>query len=189
MPTPARLLAILATTTGLLAALPAVASAELAHHQITIETEGRNHVSSIGGFQPQKDPTLAAALRRFGAVTDVRRDGKEVCAVSWGQHGVTITFVNLGGSDACDPQFGKAQFIYVGGQAARGWHTDRDLYITSAQSSMKRLYRQQRRSDRRYSLVRAYSRYGGDETLDLLNVGLTHDRISSFRMYIGAAGE
>lgn len=169
--------------------MPGSASAELAHHQITLETEGRNRVASIGGFRPQSDPTLGAALDRFGAVTDVRQESTSSCVVSWAQHGVTITFANFGGSDACDPEFGMAQFVYIGGQGARGWHTARDLYITSRQSTMKRLYREQRRTSRRYSLVRAYSPFGPDSTLDLLEVGLTDNRISSFRMFIGAAGD
>ena len=185
MATRCRLLGASLLSAGVLAAVPATASAELAHQQINLETEGRNRIDSIGGFRPFEE-TLGDAIERFGEVTDVSRPLSEICEVSWGQHGVTIEFLNLSGfDDPCDPEL-RAHTAYITG---RGWHTARDLYITSQQSTMERLYREQRRSARRYSLVRGYRPFGDGGNLDILSVGLTDNRVSSFRMYIGAAGE
>lgn len=181
----ASLLSALFIGTGVLFALPASSGAELAHHQINLETKGPNRIDSIGGFRPFEE-TLGDAVERFGEVTDVNRPLSEGCEVSWEEHGVTIEFWNLGGRDPCDPEFGFAQYAYITG---RGWHTARDLYITSHRNTMKRLYREQRRTPRRYSLVRGYRPFGDAGNLDILSVGLTRDRVSSFRMYIGAAGE
>jgi len=70
-----RLLAALVVSAVLLVVVPAIANARLAHHQITLETEGR-----CGGFRPESNPTLwgrSQSLRR-SQVTSPQSTMKEL---------------------------------------------------------------------------------------------------------------
>jgi hypothetical protein len=168
-------------------ALPARASAELAHKQITVDE--RNRIVTVGGYQPDlralnPDPSIGAALARFGQQSRVRVPDSSTCEVGWSQHGLTIFFVNLGGGDPCVQ--GRAQVIVLHGDAARGWHTNRDLYTRGRRSVMQREYRAVDRGRSLFSLQRT-SRFGLLD--DVLTAQLTDNRASSLRIFPRAGGE
>lgn len=169
-------------------ALPATASAELAHKQITVDE--RNRIVTVGGYHPDlrvpdPDPSIEAALARFGQQSRVRVPDSSTCEVGWSQHGLTIFFVTFGGGDPCVQ--GRAQIIVLRGDAARGWHTNRDLYIRGRQSVMQREYRARGQGSGLFSLQRT-SRFGLD-TDDVLSAQLTNNRVSSLRVFPRAGGE
>jgi hypothetical protein len=163
----------------------------LAHQIIKVVENGPNRIVTVGGFHPDfragdPDPTIAAAVDRFGPPTTVDRDGAG-CRVDWAQIGVTIVFANFGGSDPCVA--GRAQTIDIRGEAARGFHTNRDLYIRSSLDRLKRLYPQQYNGRGEWSLLRQYRPIGTDAPVDLLTAQVTDGKVSSFTLYPYAAGD
>jgi hypothetical protein len=158
----------------------------LAHKILKVVENGPNRIVTVGGFHPDSrapdpDPSITTALLRFGPPTtvDIDRDNA-ACRVDWAQIGVTILFVDVGGSDPCAA--GRAQVIEIRGEAARGFHTNRDLYIRSSLDRLKRLYPQRYIGRGEWSLLRQYYSPGGPKA-HLLTAQVTDGKVSSFTLY------
>lgn len=173
-------------------AAPPAQGENLAHQIIKVVENGPNRIVTVGGFHPDSrapapGPSITTAVGRFGPPTTVDRNGAG-CRVDWAQIGVTIVFANFGGSDPCAA--GRAQRIDIRGEAARGFHTNRDLYIRSSLDRLKRLYPQQYNGRGEWSLLRQYRPIGsGDGIVDLLTAQVTDGKVSSFTLYPYAAGD
>ena len=180
--------ALVAVTAAL--ALPAAASGELAHHEVKVDE--RNRIVTVGGYHPDlrapdPDPSIGAALARFGAPSRVRVPDSTTCEIGWSQHGLIIFFSNFGGGDPCVR--GRAQVIVLRGVAARGWHTNRGLYIRGRQSIMRREYRVREQGGGLLSLQRTRSRFGTETLRDVMAARLTDGRVSSLSLFPLAAGD
>lgn len=173
-------------------AAPPAQGENLAHQIIKVVENGPNRIVTVGGFHPDSragdpDPTVGAAVDRLGTPTAVEALASSGCRYDWSQIGVTIVFANFGGSEACVA--GRAQTIDIRGEAARGFHTNRDLYIGSSLDRLKRLYPQQYNGRGEWSLLRQYRPIGTDATVDLLTAQVTDGKVSSFTLYPYAAGD
>lgn len=169
---------------------PASASADLAHKQITVDE--RNRIVTVGGFRPtlgaNRDPSVGAALERFGESSRIRPwRTNQSCEIGWSQHGLTIYFSNFAGRDPCID--GRAQEIVLRGEAARGWHTNRELYIRGRSSVMRERYRAVSRGRGAFSLQRTRKFIGFEDFRDVLTAQITEGRVSSLRLFPLAAGD
>ncbi|MDQ3768230.1 MAG: hypothetical protein M3370_01950 [Actinomycetota bacterium] len=171
-------------------ALPAAASGELAHKEVKVDQ--RNRIVTVGGYHPDlrapnPDPSIGAALGRFGEPSRTRVPDPTTCEIGWSQHGLTIFFANFGGGDPC--VLGRAQVIVLRGQAARGWHTNRGLYIRGRQSIMRREYRVLEHGSGLFSLQRTRARFGTQTFHDVLTARITDGRVNSLGLFPLAAGD
>ena len=81
--------------------------------------------SKIGAFAVKADGTLFGAIRAFGN-PDSLRGRRESCIAVWGAYGLTIHFYNLGGQNACAPQYGFFSRAFMRGKR---WRTASGLRI------------------------------------------------------------
>ncbi len=177
----------IAALAGLLAAAPAAQAADY-----TIRAKGsstaRGSVTAIGGFKPQSDPTLGAAIRVFGSPSSVNGNGPDSCRVGWRALGLRIVFVNLGepGRTACEASIGKAQIASAFG---RVWRTSRGLKPGSSTRRLRRLYPNALRRGRTYRLVGGKSIFTDGSRYSVLAAKTSKGRVGAFKLNIGAAGE
>jgi hypothetical protein len=110
-----------------------VGAAPAGAHTFTITGDWK-----IGPFLVKRDGTLRGAIDSFGPPAERERLYRgAACVVRWPQHGLTMSFYNLGGRDACRPAFGF--FLRA---RARGphWRTDRGLAIGDGRQRLLSLY-------------------------------------------------
>jgi len=97
--------------------------------------------SKIGSYDLRVDPTLQGATEVFGTPTRVGKIGRigwNLCQGRWTEHGLTITFYNLGGEDSCKPQFGNFGRAIL---TDKRWRTAKGLRIGDTRYKMQSLYR------------------------------------------------
>ena len=183
-------------TAAALAALTVAASPAEAARPLYVKA-GAQGVVSLGGFHPLRNPTLRAAIRTLGEPTGMRGGDGVACTVRWSDIGLVIYFANFGGSDACDPGAGLAQSAIIKqSRAAHRWRTDRGLRLGATLTTLRRLYpAAQYHSGGYYPkswwLVVGSSPYGQNCPCPnpVLRAKLNHGRVSSFRLWIGSAGD
>jgi hypothetical protein len=90
----------------------------------------------IGTFAVKADGTLSGAIRAFGEPDTIRGQG-ESCTAAWPSYGLTIHFYNLGGQNACTPQFGYFSRAFMRG---RRWRTASGLRIGAPARSIRRYH-------------------------------------------------
>jgi hypothetical protein len=91
----------------------------------------------LGGYAIKRDGSLAGAISEFGRPTSIRRNAARECVVRWRPLGLRIVFYNLGGRDACKPQYGRfSEALITGGQ----WRTANGLRMGDPRSALFRLY-------------------------------------------------
>lgn len=200
-----RRLATAATAIGIAALGPALAASSaaapggeqgenLAHRIIKVVEEGPNRIVTVGGWHPDPraddpQPTIDEAVDRFGTPTSAGvEDG--ACKVVWEEIGVTVWFALFGLGDPCED--GRPQRITIGpGEAARGWKTNRDIYIRSATRRARDKYPARYEGAGRYSLLRQSA--PGEGTADLLVAHTSQQvetpRVQSFELFPLAAGD
>jgi hypothetical protein len=81
--------------------------------------------TKIGTFAVKADGTLFGAIRAFGD-PDSLRGRAESCTAAWGTYGLTIQFYNLGGRNACTPQYGFFSRAFMRGGR---WRTGSGLRV------------------------------------------------------------
>lgn len=89
---------------------------------------------SIGGYVVDNPP--AAAISTFGQPV-IKRASSSVCPMLWRSLGLTITFYNLSGGDACSPKEGRFSSADISGAA---WRTSKGLKIGDGVARMRLLY-------------------------------------------------
>jgi len=147
---------------------------------------GLGRVLRIGDLRPQRDATLAAARAAFGRPSR-RRDRDSLCPVAWRGIGVRILFANFGAGGACAPRLGRAQVAVVSG---RRWRTAQGLRIGATPRRLREVYpRADRVGARSYRIVTAFTPFGVDRPYAVVSARLSEGRVSSFRLFVGAAGE
>jgi hypothetical protein len=96
--------------------------------------------TQIGSFNLRLDPTLQGATEAFGAPTRVAKKRPiswNICQARWPEHGLTITFYNLGGQDSCEPQYGRFASATL---TDRRWRTAKGLRIGDTFQKLTRMY-------------------------------------------------
>jgi hypothetical protein len=112
------LLALLAGVT-----VVGTASARVSQPEPSFVIQGDN---KIGYFAVKPDGTLFGAQQAFGDPTSIVRGRYQNCRVGWRSASLSIQFYNLGGEDACEPQYG---YLSQAIMAGRQWRTSKGLRI------------------------------------------------------------
>ena len=139
-----------------------------------------------------KDARLRAAIRALGEPTGKSSVyGGEACNVRWSDIGLLIKFSNFGGGDACLPGDGYAQVLVIKGKSARRWQTNRGLTLGNTVARLRQLHPSATLHPDGWWLATKYVPYGeGCPCPDAaLRAKVAHGRVSSFRAWIGGAGD
>lgn len=147
-------------------------------------------IVSLGGFQPGKDPTLAAAIRRFGHPSSLTGNSGlfgepgSGCTGRWGRRALTIYFQsNRISGAACVAVAFVTQSVRIQGRYAKRWRTTRGLRVGDSTRRVRRLYRTARRHGGSYWLVWRHHPYGG--YVPVLEALTGHGRVYAFRLWQG----
>jgi hypothetical protein len=137
----------------------------------------------ISSFAVKKNGKLGGAVGAFGAPSSTKR-GDGTCLVRWSSLGVTITFYNLGGQDACGRSTGFFRSATISG---RGWRTSQGLAIGNSLARVRALFPKAERHGTRWWLVsrftQATGRYPG------LSASVHGGKVADFQVIFGAGGE
>jgi hypothetical protein len=112
------LLALLAGVT-----VVGTASARVSQPEPSFVIQGDN---KIGYFAVKRDGTLFGAQQAFGDPTSIVRGRYQNCRVGWRSASLSIQFYNLGGEDACEPQYG---YLSQAIMAGRQWRTSKGCVL------------------------------------------------------------
>lgn len=159
---------------------------------LTIRTRS-GAVVALGRFAVGENPHLRAAIRAFGAPD--RRVGMVrglACHVSWIRLGLKVVFANFGGGGtACHGSHGKAQSASIVGSSGRRWRTERGLRLTHREAQIPLLHPNARKHQNGWWLAVTSLPFGDGCPCPYpsLRAKVTRGRVSSFRIYIGAAGD
>ena len=150
-----------------------------------------NGVKNLGGFHPNRNPELGAAIDTFGQPSsrDVRYLGNG-CRARWNGIGLQIHFFYYGGGSgtACEPSIGLAQSAVIKGKHAR-WAAGEVGIGTSVDGVLEAFPRAERHG-RSFWLATGYTEIGeGGEYPVLSAVIGAGKRVNAFRLSIGAAGD
>ena len=91
--------------------------------------------AKIGAYAVKTDGSLRGAVQAFGQPR-LRRTG-EACAATWPQHGLRMSFYNLGGANPCAPAFGRFSRATMHGTR---WRTNTGLRLGMPASAVRRHY-------------------------------------------------
>lgn len=185
-----KLVTTLAVTLSVLVAAPAA----FGDRPLYIKASAQG-VITLGGFHPLRQPTLGAATRALGEPTGTAGGGVD-CTVRWSSIGLVICFANFGGYDACTQSGGFAGSAIVKGRAARRWRTDRGLRVGASLATLRKLYPAAAYHSGGYYpkswwLVVGTNPYGQGCPCPqpILRAKLNRGHVSSFRLWIGSAGD
>jgi hypothetical protein len=162
------------------------AAAEGANRTLRLGSDGR--LAAIGSFKFKQDPRLGKALAAFGT-PDVRAGGGEICRLRWNHLGLYIMFSNFGGTNSCDANGGYAQRLTIKGKGSRGWHTQAGLYIGSRENRITRLHPMATKHSNGWWLTTVPSLFGDNRPEPGLRAKVYRGRVSSFRAFLGGAGD
>jgi hypothetical protein len=151
-------------------------------------------VRALGPFHPHHNPRYAAAIRAFG-YPDTERDldAGNTCIVRWKSRGLTISFANYGGYDACDPDQGLAQWASIARPTRARWFTSRGLRLGSHEHRLRDLYPRATHHGRWWWLVTGRTNIGCTKRCPypyaVLAARVRHHKVAAFSVWIGAAGD
>lgn len=163
-----------------------VPASALAAESFTIRTKGGS-VARIGSFKMSKDPSLAAAMRVFGAPTSMKRVyGISGCNVTWRKLRLKIEFANFGGQSACEPSYGAAQSFTARSARFRTWEGLRpgQRSRTIPEKHKSAVFR-----NGAWWLRSAYSPFGDGEEYAVVSAIARGGRVIALKGWVGSAGE
>lgn len=147
----------------------------------------------IGGYAVKEDGTLFGAIEEFGEPTSLRRGGARLrgwnaCVARWREFGLRIVFYNLGGQDACKPQYGYFRDATITGKQ---WRTSKGLRVGQPWRYIFRYYPRARPSPRTASwwplLLRRVAYF--DDPYAGLSAKVMNGWVVAFQVYYQAGGE
>jgi hypothetical protein len=147
--------------------------------------------TNIGGYAVKADGTLDGAIEEFGEPTSLRGTSYQgqpriACVARWPHLGLRISFYNLGGQDACEPQYGNFSEALITGKR---WRTSKGLRIGDSARRLRSLYGRPRFTGQWAWLLTRYSPYGGGAYYPGLEAKLLRDRVTAFRINYAAGGD
>lgn len=142
----------------------------------------------LGRYAVKRHGTLDGARRAFGTPTALRRTSHLSCAARWRPLGLAIGFYNLGGRDACSPQYG---YFASATMTGRRWRTSSGLAIGDP---FRLLHVRYRRAEPRaggwwWLIVRSTRREGRLTTEPGLEAKVVNGRVVAFRVRYPAGGD
>lgn len=151
-----------------------------------------NVPTQVGSWSPYDDATVGAAQKAFGIDYQVESDSdNNACTLGWPALGITVTFVNFGGGDACGVDEGLAQTIRIDGTVSDRWRTLSGLRPGMPESRIPKLYRKARKTDGGdWWLVTAKSMIGGGSYYAPIAATVNErGRVDGFEIWVGAGGD
>ena len=157
----------------------------------------RNGVTEIGPLDIRyASPSQATAA--FGSPTSAYSDDFDQsaapsvsCEFSWADLGLHISFVHLGGSDACVD--GLVQSFRIEGLAGEqaGWQTADGVRVGMTQRQLAKLYpsAEDASPSGKVDLIQRYTNIAGGGYQDLLTAKLRDGEVIELSSFVGAAGE
>jgi hypothetical protein len=182
---------LLRVATISLAAAAVAAPAAAARPGGVIET-GRNGVTALGSWHVSSHPTFQSAVRALGAASavHVHTHGNSCTGTGvWRKFGLRILFTLFSADPYCARV--RAQTATISGAAGRrNWQTTRGLRVGDSLGTLKRLYPRAIKARGGWAIV--YSRHSviaEGSRLDIVTAQVKGNRVSSFQLWIGGAGD
>ena len=170
----------------------ATSAARVAARPLYLKADSRGLIT-IGGFHPLRDARLRAAIRALGEPSGIAPvgDGSDACNVRWTHLGLLLKFANFGLGDACAPSQGHAQVMVIKPPRARRWQTDRGLRLGHSVAELRRRHPNATLHPNGWWLATKSVPYGANCPCPeaALRAKVTNGRVSSFRAWIGGAGD
>jgi hypothetical protein len=164
------------------------APADAAAQRFVIRTSD-GYVARIGSFRPSRNPTIASAVRTFGAPSSRRLDGS-ACSVRWRRLKLKIVFANFGlappGQTTCSPSVGRAQSFTARGSRFQTWNGLRPGLPTS---SILARHSEAAFRQNAWWLRTAVSPFGDNGEYGVVRALVGSGRVRAITGWIGAAGE
>ena len=168
----------------------AVSTAHASAQPRLVKTNGI-YVTGLGSYRTfhSLSPTLGGTVKAFGVPASRRADGELGCTVRWPRAGLIIGFGNLSGQpeNPCADEVAKPQIAYLTGVGR--WRTTRGLRIGDSLARLRALYPKAYPLAFHWRLVVTPYPVGAFGRRAVLSAYLTRGRVSTFRAWIGAAGE
>jgi hypothetical protein len=144
-------------------------------------------VSYLGSWHVATHGTYREALNALGT-PDLVANRPGICTRGWGILGLRILFTTFGGGSACADTFAQAGSIQ-GKDARHRWRTTRGLRIGDPLATVDRLY--PGAIKHRNARVIAYNLHSpvGTGRLDIITAQLAKNHVSSFKLWLGVAGD
>ena len=151
----------------------------------------RSAVVAIGELRikPRNQTTVRDARAAFGAPASLRPGESYECRGSWPSLGLKLVFWELGAGTACGT--GQPQTARIYGAAGRmSFRLESGLRVGDSLRRLRRLHRHARRRGRAYVLKSVISKIGpGRHRMPIVSAVVKGRRVSSLKLWIGAAGE
>ena len=129
-----------------------------------------------------------AAVRALGAPNRVALHGSSTCTGTWSGLGLRILFTTFGGGSGCRAAFAQTGTI-SGVAGAKRWRTARGLRVGDSLGKVVRLYPGAVKERGARALVyNLHSPITGGR-LDIVTAELKGNRVASFKLWFGGAGD
>ncbi len=153
---------------------------------------GPNGVTALGSWNVSRHPTFPAAVSALGAANQVHAHSHgNSCTGSgtWTGLGLRILFTSFGGDPYCQGALAQTGTIF--GAAGRGhWQTARGLRVGDSIGKLARLYPHAIKGAGGWVIVYSlHSVIAEGSRLDIVTASIKGNRIASFNMWFGGAGD
>jgi hypothetical protein len=153
---------------------------------------GPNGVTALGSWNVSTHSTFPAAVRALGAANQVQAHNHgDSCTGTgtWSGLGLRIVFTSFGGDPYC--QGARAQTGTISGAAGRRhWRTTRGLRVGDSLGTLKRLYPGAIRGHGGWAIVYSlHSVVAEGSRLDIVTASIKNNRVATFGLWIGGAGD
>ena len=153
---------------------------------------GPDGVTALGSWHVSTHSTFPAAVRALGAATGVHvhTSGNSCTGTgTWSRLGLRVLFTSFSSDPYC--QHVRAQTGTISGAAGRRhWQTDRGLRVGDSLAKLKQLYPHGIKGPSGWAIV--YSRHSviaEGSRLDVVIASVKANRVASFKLWIGGAGD
>lgn len=153
---------------------------------------GRNGVTALGAWHVSKHPTFQSAVYALGAASAVHvhtRGNSCTGTGAWKGLGLRVLFTSFSADPYCARVRAQTGTI-SGASGRRHWQTARGLRVGDSLGKLKRLYPRAIRGHEGWAIV--FSRHSvvaEGSRLDVVTAQVRGNRVSSFRLWIGGAGD
>jgi hypothetical protein len=153
---------------------------------------GPNGVTALGSWHVSTHSTFPAAVRALGAANSVHvhTSGNSCTGTGvWSRLGLRILFTSFSADPYC--KYVRAQNGTISGAAGRRhWQTARGLRVGDGVAKLKRLYPHAIKGPGGWAIVYSlHSVVAEGSRLDIGTASIKANRVASFKLWIGGAGD
>ena len=153
---------------------------------------GPNGVTALGSWHVSTHATFPSAVRALGAASAVHAHNSGTSCTgtgTWSGLGLRVLFTSFGGDPYC--QGARAQTGTISGAAGRRhWRTARGLRVGDSLGRLTRLYPGAiKERGARVVVYSLHSVVAEGSRLDIVTAQITGNRVASFRLWFGGAGD